>query len=66
MRETFEGLDPSEGTDDLVRDSLAVLAGVYVRRSDGSFQFMGTRPLGGWHGHGWTRKFLVVLTGGSL
>jgi hypothetical protein len=65
MRETFEGLDPSEGTDDLVRDSLAVLAGVYVRRSDGSFQFMGTRPVGGWHGHGWTRKFLVVLTGGK-
>jgi hypothetical protein len=30
-----------------------------------SFQFMGTRPVGGWHGHGWTRKSLVVLTGGK-
>lgn len=65
MRETFEGADPSEGTDDLVRDSLLILAGVYVRRSDGSFQFTGARPPGGWHGHGWTKKSIVVLTDGK-
>jgi hypothetical protein len=65
MRETFEGVDPSEGTDDLVRDSLLILVGVYTRRPDGSLQFDGPRPAGGWHGHGWTKKTIVMLADGK-
>jgi hypothetical protein len=44
---------------------LFVLAGVYHQRSDGGWQYDGTRPGAEWHGHGYCTKDLVVLVDGS-
>lgn len=65
MRGTDEETDPSEGIEDLVRDSLFSLSGLYVLRPDGSLQFEGVRPSGGWHGHGWFKTTITVLDGGT-
>jgi hypothetical protein len=65
MRGTDETAAPWDGIEDLVRDSLLTLSGVYERRPDGSLQFSGRRPAGGWHGHGWLSKTITVLVGGT-
>jgi len=65
MHGTDEEPDPSEGIEDLVRDSLFTLGGVYVLRPDGSLQFEGGRTSGGWHGHGWLKKIFAVLVGST-
>lgn len=65
MRGTDEATDPSTGIDDLVLDSLLTHSGVYVVRPDGSLQFDGGRPSGGWHGHGWLKKTITVLVAGT-
>jgi len=65
MRGTAEPDAPSEGTEEFVRDSLFPLSGVYVTRPDGSLQYDGPRPGGGWHGHGWLTKTIAVLADGT-
>ncbi len=56
---------PEAGIQELVRDSLFVVAGVYRRDADGALWFYGERPAGGWHVHGWCEKTLVVLEAGQ-
>jgi hypothetical protein len=65
MRGTDETAAPWEGVEQLVRDSLLMCSGVYALRPDGSLQFNGKRPSGGWHGHGWMPKTITVLVGGT-
>ena len=65
MRGTDESVAPSEGIEEFVRDSLFALSGVYVSRPDGSLQYDGVRPGGGWHGHGWLTKTIAVLVDGT-
>lgn len=47
------------------RDSLYLAAGMYEQRADGEWQFYGSRPAPGWHGHGYCSKRLTVLQGGK-
>ena len=49
----------------LVRPDL-LAAGMYVRRGNGDLQYMGERPDGGWHVHGWCRRWLRVLVDGKV
>ncbi len=51
------GRDGSKSTFDL--------AGTCRRRSDGSWQYDGTRPGSGWHGHGYFTKDLTTLQAGT-
>jgi hypothetical protein len=46
------------------RNSLFVAAGLYQRRADGEWQYDGSRPGAGWHGHGYCSKQLTVLYSG--
>jgi hypothetical protein len=64
VHETSALVDPAAGVDELVRDSLLILTGVYAADAKGELWFIGERPSGGWHVHGWCEKTSVVLQGG--
>ena len=49
----------------LVRPGL-IAAGVCVQRANGDLQYVGVRPSGGWHVHGWCRRWLRVLIDGEV
>jgi hypothetical protein len=61
-----DGTDTVPGIDiqEVARDSLFVITGLFRRSPDGALWFTGDRPGGGWHAHGWCQKTLVVLEAG--
>lgn len=50
---------------ELCRDSVCVVAGIYIVGSDGSLRFDGERPGSDWHAHGWFSKRLTILQDGE-